>query len=64
MMPLPAQTDLGGRESDPSDCADTEMIDIQLDVPPSTAARTISVTRGDLIIPPPLELDQCDLTPA
>lgn len=43
--------------------ADTEMMNLWLDVPPSQAATIITVQRGEPLLPPPLEIDESDLTP-
>lgn len=39
------------------------MLNLRLDVPPSPAARTITVQRGAPLLPPPLFLDELDLAP-
>jgi predicted DNA-binding antitoxin AbrB/MazE fold protein len=50
-------------EEEPSDFAESEMLNIWLDVPPSPAARIITATRGKPILPRPFIIDESDLTP-
>jgi hypothetical protein len=38
--------------------------DLWLDIPPSSAARTLSVKRGHRQLPPPIHVDDTDLSPA
>ena len=63
----PAATDparAASRPADePSDFGEGEMLNIWLDVPPSPAARTITATRGEPILPRPFEIDESDLAP-
>ena len=48
---------------EPSDFAESEMVDIWLNVPPSPTARTVTATRGEPILPGPFEIDESDLAP-
>jgi hypothetical protein len=46
-----------------SQFAESTMLDLWLNVPPSPKARTVSVQHGELILPGRLELDESDLAP-
>jgi hypothetical protein len=46
-----------------SQFADGMMLDLWLDIPPSPQAKTLTVTRGEPILPGRLELDESDLAP-
>lgn len=48
---------------EPSDFAESEMVDIWLNVPPSPTARTVTATRGEPILPGPFVIDESDLAP-
>jgi hypothetical protein len=48
---------------EPSPFADQEMLTLWLDVPPSPAAKTITVQLGEPLLPPPFHLDESDLAP-
>ena len=43
--------------------AEAMMLDLQLEIPSSPQAKTISVSRGKPILPSPFELQEADLTP-
>lgn len=53
-----------GPGDQPSQLADMVMLDLWLDVPPSLTARTMTVSRGERMLPSPLALDESDLAPA
>jgi hypothetical protein len=42
---------------------DWAMLYLWLDIPPSAAARTITVQQGEPLLPAPFHLDESDLTP-
>jgi hypothetical protein len=46
-----------------SEFADEEMLNLWLSVPPSPAAKTITVRRGEPLLPSPVHLDDSDLAP-
>jgi hypothetical protein len=48
---------------DPAQLADWEMLNLWLDIPPSAAARTITVLQGEPLLPAPFHLDESDLAP-
>ena len=56
-----AQTDEVSEAPSPFD--DQEMLNLWLDVPPSPAARTVTVRRGEPLLPSPFYLDESDLAP-
>ena len=46
-----------------SQFAESTMLDLWLDIPPSPQAKTLTVRRGDPVLPGHLELDESDLAP-
>ena len=48
---------------DDSSFAGAPMLDLRLEVPSSPNARTVTVSRGRLMLPPPLQIDESDLAP-
>ena len=63
----PAVTDLtraGSPPADePTDFAESEMLDIWLKAPPSKEARTVTATRGEPIFPQPFVIDESNVAP-
>jgi hypothetical protein len=57
----PAPTREPAEEAGPA--TDWEMMDLWLDIPPSVAARTITVQKGEPLLPAPFHLDESDLAP-
>lgn len=43
--------------------ADRKMLSLWLNVPPSPAAKNLTIRRGAPMLPPPLQLDDTDMTP-
>ena len=48
---------------EPSQVADSVMLNLWLDIPPSPAARTVTATRSEPDLPDPVVLDEWDITP-
>jgi hypothetical protein len=46
-----------------SSFAESAMLDLWLDIPPSPQAKTLTVQRGEPILPSRMELDESDLAP-
>ena len=56
-------TDVRPSVEEPSPLAETEMLNLWLDIPRSPTARTITVQFGKPILPAPFEVDESDLAP-
>jgi hypothetical protein len=58
------QVEIRALPSEPeSQFADSLMLDLRLDVPSSPKARTITVSRGQPMLPTPMQIDESDLAP-
>lgn len=53
VIPIEAESSFG----------DAPMLDLRLNVPPSSNARTVVVSRGQPMLPAPLQVDESDLAP-
>lgn len=51
------------RTEEAAEFAEWTMLDLWLDIPPSSQAKTVTVRRGEPILPRRLELEESDLAP-